>query len=303
MPCYNPIQGYRSKSVNDSGKRSIVFNPTQGYRDLPVSVPCGRCTGCRLEYSRQWAIRCVHEASLHENNSFITLTFNQENLPDDGSIQKEHLQKFFKRLRKNTGAKIRYFACGEYGSKNNRPHYHAILFGYDFPDKSLFTKSNGNLLYRSNMLEKTWKYGHSLIGNVTFESCAYVARYVMKKYKGDQESIEEHYKMVNETTGEITSIEPEFCLMSRNPGLGTDWVKQYKSDTDKDFITLRGTKMSLPKFYDTILEKMGEDITTRKGKRAAAIDPLDNTMVRNRIKETVKKAQIQPLERNLEELQ
>ena len=168
-----PLQGYRAKFVNPTGKRPIVFNPNAGFRDLPVSVPCGRCTGCRLEYSRQWAIRCVHEAQMHEHNAFITLTFDKEHLPDDHSIRKEHLQKFFKRLRKRIGVDIRYFACGEYGSRNNRPHYHAIIFGYDFPDKYLHTKTrNGDLLFRSPTLEKAWKFGYSLIGHVTFESAA-----------------------------------------------------------------------------------------------------------------------------------
>ena len=122
---------------------------------MEVTVPCGRCTSCRLEHSRQWAVRCMHEAQMHEGNSFITLTYAPEHLHEDYSVHKKELQKFFKRLRKNTGIKLRYFACGEYGDENRRPHYHAIIFGYDFPDKQLYTKTRtGDLLYRSPLLEK-----------------------------------------------------------------------------------------------------------------------------------------------------
>jgi hypothetical protein len=278
-----------------------VFNTAEGFSDLKVTLPCGRCYGCRLEYSKKWAIRCIHEAQLHEKNSFITLTYRNEDLPEDRSVHKEELQKFFKRLRKNTGAKIRYFACGEYGDKTSRPHYHAIIFGYDFPDKQLWSINNGNALYRSGLLEKTWKKGHSLIGEVTFESAAYVARYVMKKRKGDQEEIEEHYKMVDEETGEIFNIQPEFVLMSRNPGIAHDWVKKFKTDTDKDYITVRGQKVNLPKYYDSVLEKMGVDIESRKPERLKKFNKKEQTLERLLTREQCKIAQTKNLDRNLEE--
>lgn len=309
MPCYHPIEGYRSKFVNaKTGKRSIVFNTNDGYRDLPVTIPCGQCIGCRLEYSRQWALRCYHESQLYDENSFLTLTYDNEHLPNDKSIHKEEIQKFFKRLRKNTGRKIRYFACGEYGSKNNRPHYHAIIFGYDFPDKYLWSIRDGNALYRSNILEKCWKLGHAKIGSVTFESAAYVARYIMKKRKGkpdqkdkDGKTNAEHYQMLDTETGEITEIQPEFCIMSRKPGIGLEWLKQYKTDTDKDYVTLRGMKMSLPKYYDNKLHELGEDIEKRKQNRLKKLNRKDNTTNRLLSKEKVKLAQINQLPRNLDE--
>ena len=92
MPCYHPISGYRSRHLNKSGKRSIVFDKKNGYIDMPITVKCGQCIGCRLEYSRQWAIRCLHEAQLHEDNCFITLTYDDENLPHNGSLTKPHFQ-------------------------------------------------------------------------------------------------------------------------------------------------------------------------------------------------------------------
>ena len=309
MACTSPLTGWRSKYVNKTGKRSIVFNVNDGYKDLEVTVPCGRCTSCRLEHSRQWAVRCMHESQMHKANSFITLTYAPEHLPSDHSIHKTELQKFIKRLRKNTGKELRYFACGEYGDKKGRPHYHAIIFGYDFPDKTIHTKTqNGDLLYRSKMLEKCWQFGHSLIGEVTFQSAAYVARYVMKKRKGKPDEVDpktgktnaEYYMLVNPETGEVTDIEPEFCLMSRRPGLGRAWLEKYKTDTDKDFITMNGNKMSLPKYYDSVIAMEDElDMMERKKKRRSKINKeeqqLDRLEAKRKIVDTKADMLIRPL--------
>ena len=133
----------------------------------------------------------------------------------------------------------------------------------------------------------------------------------MKKFKGDEEEKEEHYKMLDTETGEVIDITPEFCIMSRgspkneNPifrgGIGKGWVEKYKSDTDKDFVTLRGQKMNLPKYYDTVLEKMGEDIEKRKVKRMKKFKKKEQTMERLKAKEKCKKASIRELNRNLQE--
>jgi hypothetical protein len=253
----------------------------------------------------------MHESQMHTSNSFVTLTYAPEHLPSNHSIAKREIQNFFKRLRKRTGIKLRYFACGEYGEKNNRPHYHAIIFGYDFPDKYLHTKNNGQLLFRSPTLEKTWKLGHSLIGDVTFESAAYVARYVMKKRKGDMDTVDpktgktnrEHYMIADKTTGEIHELEPEFCLMSRNPGLGKTWLEKYHSDTDKDFITVNRIKMKLPKFYDNILAMEDEvEMLARKNKRKAKILNNQEEYTRERLdsKAKIQDFKIQKLIRPIE---
>ena len=171
MPCYYPLHGYRAKVKEPSGKRKIVFNPKYGIQDETVDIPCGQCIGCKLERSKNWAIRCVHEASLHQDNSFITLTYNDEYLPENGQLVKKDYQDFMKRLRKQHG-KVRYYYCGEYGNQYDedgeqitktyivngkekqvptigRPHFHACLFGMDFPDKELWTVRNGINLSRS----------------------------------------------------------------------------------------------------------------------------------------------------------
>jgi hypothetical protein len=309
MPCYYPLTGYRSRTLSDNGKRPIVFNTSDGFVDMPVEVPCGRCIGCRLDYSRQWAIRCMHESQMHVDNAFVTLTYDEEHLPDDYSLDKRHLQLFFKRMRKALEPdRIRYFACGEYGDRKGRPHYHAIIFGWYPADAQLWRMRDGIRTYRSPLLETLWTYGHSEIGSVTFESCAYVARYVCKKIGGPL--ADKRYKdltVVDRETGEIVREHvdqlPEFCLMSRRPGIGSTWFDKYRSDTDKDFVTSRGHKVGLPKYYDRKLEASDPEEFERRKKcrkyRAKTVAE-DNTLERLRVKERVKKAQVQFLKRDFE---
>jgi hypothetical protein len=277
MPCFQPLEGYRSKDVNPTGKRSIVFNLQNAVDDDVIKLPCGQCIGCRLERSRQWAMRCVHEAKLHSKNCFITLTYNSRSLPDGGTLVLRHFQLFMKKLRKQYGPGIRYFHCGEYGDKRGRPHYHACLFNHDFDDKYPWkiTKA-GELIYRSPSLEKLWTYGHSSIGEVTFESAAYVARYVTKKLTGkvgnvsyreyqqsqklgedftiilEDENKRKVYGQINSSTGEITrELKPEYVTMSRRPGIGYEFYKKYKEEIyAQDFCPMNGKKIRPPKFYD-----------------------------------------------------
>lgn len=288
MTCYHPLTGYRSRDLNANGKRSIVFSVSEGYSDLPVKLPCGQCIGCRLERSRQWAMRCVHEAKLHDRNSFITLTYSDENLPKDGSLQVKHFQDFMKRLRWHCGS-VRYFHCGEYGEKFGRPHYHACLFGFDFPDKTHYKTVRGNRLYTSELLNSLWENkGFCIIGDVTFESAAYVARYITKKITGPK--AEDHYSRVN-SKGEIFSLAPEYTTMSRRPGIARDWFKQFSSDVyPKDFVTLRGKKLKPPKYYDSLYEIMSPkemETLKRERRRNAAKQAENNTYERLRVREKI----------------
>lgn len=250
MPCYRPIKGYRSKTPNEkTGKCPVVFKASDEIqhryeldgRRVPVVIdlPCGQCIGCRLERSRQWAIRCCHEAQLYERNCFITLTYNDNNLPENGSLDLKHFQDFMKRLRFRFGEGIRFFHCGEYGERFRRPHYHACLFNFDFDDKVIFRSDRGNNLYVSKALEELWPFGFSLIGEVTFESAAYVARYITKKITGDR--AESHYD----------GRKPEYTTMSRRPGIGRGWLDKYHSDVyPSDFVVIKEKKMKPPKYYD-----------------------------------------------------
>lgn len=286
MPCYFPLN-----------------LPQTAERTEPLTVPCGRCIGCRLERSRQWAIRCMHEAQMHESNRFVTLTYRDEELiyggNEKGILYPRHLTLFFKRLRKRFGPGLRYFACGEYGEQLGRPHYHAIIFGLNLPDEVYHTTKNGNRLNSSCMLDSIWSHGDCIIGDVSFESAAYVARYVMKKHLGkDAKYYKEH------------GIEPEFVRMSRGGrgkdglgGIGKSWYQKYKSDVfPRDFVVVRqGVKCKPPKFYSNLFKKEDalkmDDISLKRFDDYVK-QMADNTPARREVKHRVKKAQIKCLARN-----
>ncbi|QCQ85093.1 replication initiator protein [Blackfly microvirus SF02] len=237
MVCTRPIEGYRAPGGQ------ITFSRRSGWSDKPVTVPCGQCNGCRLEKSRQWAMRIMHEASLYEDNVFLTLTYNDNNLPQDESLILEHHQLFMKRLRKkNEGRTIRYYHCGEYGDTTLRPHYHTIVFNLDFKDKLyLKTTESGSKLYISEKLDDLWSHGDCYIGNVTFESAAYCGRYVMKKLTGARKS-------------EYGSRAPEYSTMSRRPGIGSPWLQKWNRDCyPNDFCIMNGRKIRVPKAYDQLM--------------------------------------------------
>lgn len=258
MACYTPITAYRGRTVNPSGKVAITFRREES-NGQELELPCGRCIGCRLRRSAEWALRGVHEASLHDRNCFITLTYNNENLPYRGSLNKTHFQKFMKRLRRYSAEKIRFYHCGEYGPKLARPHYHAALFGFDFQDKYPWKQNDhGDWLYRSPLLEKCWPFGYSSVGELTFESVAYVARYILKKQLGPD--AEEHYTRHCALTDQFYTLEPEYTTMSRKPGIGRDWLSDFVGDVyPHDFVVHKGRRLKPPRFYDNYYEVMDPD--------------------------------------------
>lgn len=308
MPCFHPMTAYRSRSGRDpkTGKWSLVFNIAKGYSDMAVTVPCGQCIGCRLERSRQWAIRCVHEASLWQDNCFITLTYNDQNLPYARSFDPEtgevmpslptlfprEFQLFMKRLRKKCGNGIRFFMCGEYGEKYQRPHYHAIIFNYDFPDRRLWKVQNGVPLYNSDILERLWTYGFSTIGDVTFESAAYVARYITKKITGADSY--KHYR------GRV----PEFTNQSRRPGIARQWFDKFYTDVyPSDSCVVRpGMIARPPKYYDKIYDlHFGDEFSRIKARRIRMAKlSSDNTFERLAVRERIQLVKFDKLIRTLD---
>lgn len=194
-------------------------------------MPCGRCLHCRIQYSREWSMRLIHELEYWEEASFVTLTYNNENLPQDGSLNKKDLQDFWKRLRKNTGSKLKYFACGEYGEHYNRPHYHAIIFGIG-PNKKL-------------IIADSWKHGYTKSGTVTYDSCRYVCDYVLKKYNGKKE-VEEYGDKQSPYKTSSQGLGKRFALDHRLP-----W-------REEPLTTVRGVPCALPRYYRKVLEIEGE---------------------------------------------
>lgn len=249
MPCFKPMPAVRMTD----GSVKFVSRNKKGV-DGTLELPCGQCIGCRLERSRQWAMRCLHESSLYENNSFVTLTYDDANLPEGGSLNYDDFQKFMKRLRKRTKSKIRFYVGGEYGSQNMRPHYHACLFGYDFLDKVFYKNTaSGEKIYTSKLLESLWPYGLSSVGNVTFESAAYIARYCIQKVTGDL--AESYYRVITDD-GVIVDRVPEFNHMSLKPGIGKPWLDKYSTDVyPRDYVVVNGVKTKPPKYYDVLFER------------------------------------------------
>lgn len=237
MPCYSPL---RAVLVSGPQGRRLEFSRSAVGKAL--SLPCGRCIGCRLERARQWAVRIVHEAQMHDESSFITLTYAPEHLPKDGSISVDECQLFLKRLRARLMPKlIRFFLCGEYGEKFGRPHYHALIFGENFiSDRVPLTSPGEFALYDSPLLADIWGKGDVRIGDVSFDSAAYVANYATKKIVGSKEVVDAHYR----------GLTPEFLLMSRRPGIGKKWFDQFEPDVfPSDEIISRGVSVRPPRYY------------------------------------------------------
>lgn len=263
----------------------------------------------------------MHEAQLNNNNIFITLTYNKESLPQPPTLKIKDFQKFIKRLRQNIKrkpdkfiqgeGKIKYLHCGEYGElclfcgevqkkcwcdyyypSLGRPHYHAIVFNLDVKDKELISDKNGNKLYKSKTIEEIWKNGFCTIGSVTFESAAYVARYVTKKINGID--AETHYQ----------GKKPEYLTMSRNPGIGFGWMKKWKDDVyPDDFVVIRGKKMKTPAYYDRQLEKdHKEEFLKLKQERESKKDlgKEDQTHERLMVRQLVTKSRMKQLTRTYE---
>lgn len=245
MPCNNLLKGWRSKYQSETtGKYPVVFSGSEANLKLSISVPCGKCKGCLKERSTAWGVRCVNEARLQDENSFLTLTYHPKHLPKDGMLNKEHFQLFLKRYRKLIApTKIRYLHCGEYGDTSYRAHYHALIFGHEFTDKIFYknTKS-GNNLYTSKTLHDLWGMGLCIIGDVTFASAQYVAKYINKPQQLNKLKNNPLYK-------------PPYNTSSRRPGIGIPWLeKNYTDVYNNDYIIVQGGKYKIPRAYDKWLE-------------------------------------------------
>jgi len=227
-------------------KRGFTFRLQEGYREPHAAVPCGQCLGCRLDWAADWALRCEKEAKCWPHNTFVTLTYNDQELPigatTRSTVSKREFQLFMKRLRKELGEGIRFFASGEYGDTNDRAHYHALLFNCAFPDRMLWRNSRGNPLYRSATLERLWPFGFSTIGQVNYSTANYVARYVVKKLRGSM------------AQQQYADREPPFILMSRNPGIGAEWFSRHASDVfpSGTIVYGEGKQRRAPRYFDKL---------------------------------------------------
>lgn len=253
---------WREENVKRVYQVEQKFPGSRVVRDY-VELPCGQCIGCRLKYTRDWACRMMAELQYHDRACFITLTYDDEHVPfvwfRDGdhelqaamTLEKRDLQLFMKRLRKKfKDVTVRFYACGEYGSQTHRPHYHAIIYGVDFSqDRYFWNRSKtGFNYYRSPTLECLWPNGHSLVCDVSFDTCAYVARYVTKKMNGKNREFYEYF-----------NISPEFSTMSLKPGIGRQYYEDHKHELyEKMYMVLKdsngGKKVSTPRYFDKLYD-------------------------------------------------
>jgi hypothetical protein len=317
MPCTNPKKCWQYGTTKN-GKPNYVFKRPTNVSGLETQkVPCGKCLSCLIDKSKEHATRGFHESQMHTYNCFITLTYNDDNLPEYGSLSKAHFKAFIKALKYQfRGMDWKYIGAGEYGSPENtfRPHYHLCLFGIDFPDKEyLFTNEHGDAVYKSELLLKCWKgKGHVSIGELNYRTVAYVARYTTKKIVERGKHIQEHF-WIDKKTGE-TNYDPEAYkngllmqnklpeFLSMSPGIGKTWWEKYKQDTYKDYVTCNFMKAKIPRYYDKKLEEHNEElmkeIKEKRKQKAKELDQkLDKPSDAQRAK--VKKKQLSQIKRKL----
>ncbi len=345
MACYSPLLGSQT-AYNEKGKRPVHvysyevdmqkrFDPEKNPGVEVIRLPCGQCIGCRLDKAKEWAARCYHEAAMHKENSFITLTYNDQNLPEDRSIDKKHLQNFFKKFRKhirlpgimplfdkamriqyykakwhkNYGKSkvayaekpIRYYSCGEYGEEKNRPHYHIILFGHTFKDQELI-HHDAKSVYQNKFKVNN---NHSLYTSKLLEQL-WAKGFVTIGEVNEQSAGYVARYCTKKITGEMAKEhyqgrEPEFALMSRMPGIGKTWYDQFKTDVyPKDYFTIKGQKYQPSRYYDTLLERKDPELMAElKAERRKKSIQLQDWKPRLIAREKVKQLQTKSLVRGL----
>lgn len=308
MACFHPLRAYKSKvRKTETGKQLITFRKEE-ISALPyekIDLPCGQCIGCRIQKSMEWSLRIMHESDQHIENCFITLTYDDEHLPKGGKLVRTHFTEFIRELRRSRPTiRIRYFMCGEYGEKYDRPHYHAAIFNYQPIDMELWYRTDrGDCIYTSDELDSIWKRGIVAVGDLTIESAAYIARYVIKKLNGGP-AFDKYLIDFNEETGECEVLEPEYITMSLRPGVGKNWFEKYSMDCyPKDWVTYNGKKFKIPRYYQKLYEVENEQkMKWIKNERKKTImrNMPDNTLVRLQTKEKLLQRKVKRLERSYE---
>lgn len=326
MACYHPLWAHievdqAGKPVlNPDGKKYVWilkdYHPSDDaviHDPSLIQLPCGKCIGCRLEYSRQWANRLMLELEYHDSAYFVTLTYNDFCVPkgyyadpetgeamESMTLCKRDVQLFMKRLRKaREDDRIRFYCAGEYGPSTMRPHYHMILFGLHLDDLELkATDARGFRYYSSPLLERCWsrkgsiispytyideatnsfytQLGFVTVANVTWETCAYTARYVTKKLTGDDAEFYADF-----------GLTPPFSLMSRRPGIARQWYEDHPGWSDYDYINIKtgdgGRRVSPPKYFERLL---GEDDPELAAQRAEIRAARARASIENKLSKT-----------------
>lgn len=233
-----------------------------------IKVPCGQCIACRISRTAEWTTRILDESD-RRPSCFCTLTYNPENVPSDFSISKKAFQDFIKRLRGRIGVPIKYYACGEYGDKGDRPHYHFVLIGYNFIDLYFAFRKNNRNYYASPLLESLWPYGFNTVGTLDVESASYVAGYIRKKLTGKR-SIE------------YNGRQPPFALFSL--GLGRGFALSHE-DLIKKGRTRFGKHIGTPKYYKKLIWTDEDEAEDRRKARQQQVELEDEAKLKGIFKD------------------
>lgn len=271
MACYHPIEAYQ-----DEPGAVPRFNIPRGSGNLVL--PCGKCIGCKSAYATHWANRCTHETTRWENNCFLTLTYDDDHLPEDGALRRDHLQNFLKRLRKRAGDpasaidrdrkhSIRFFGCGEYGEQEGRPHYHLLLFNCNFADRVRVHSR----LTESALVAELWPYGSNRIGEATAAAANYIAQYSLKKQR-----------TTNYISEDGVELPKPFLRMSVRPAIGLAWLDQYENDLEHGYLIAKQHKQGIPRYYRKKIKERNYELAEK----------IEHRIEQNRIKT--------PNDRNLE---
>lgn len=232
MACTLPMQAYKTPG----GGVQIGRPPPLTKMML---LPCGKCIGCITSNARAWALRCHLELQDHTKGAFTTLTYDAKYVPP--TLRKRDLQLWLKRLREKMGANrpIRFFASGEYGEQNGRPHYHALIYGADEND--------------GNAINQCWRQGLTHTVKITPANINYTAGYTAKKFVLRDETRRERIS----DDGEIYKWQPPFIQMSRNPGIGGK--AREHTDSWRSYAINNGTKMPVPRFLHEAWKKQATE--------------------------------------------
>lgn len=286
MPCYRPVTCWKPE---DGG--AISFHEIKAGREIRIN--CGQCIGCRISKQSAWVMRCYAESREHKRSIFATLTYDDDNLNPRQELEYKDFQLFLKRLRKSAGKRraspFRFFVAGEYGERTNRPHWHALLFGYDPVDSvrysSVYSK---HPLFTSQELSEAWGKGLATFGEVNEQTIRYTAGYIVNRHSAESE----RYIRVCPETGETWSVVPEFARMSLKPGIGAEWLRKYYKDIYQahDGVYINNRKNPIPRYFEELMEKIDPVmLEDSKARRIERIRWEDQTRERLEVREKVAK--------------
>lgn len=277
MACTNPISAY-SRICPATGLKSVDTRKLPG-RENNLLLPCNKCLSCKLRKAKEWALRCWHESQMHDENSFVTLTYADQHLPAYHDLDHRDFQLFMKRFRKHN-KNVKFYMCGEYGDETHRPHFHVLLFGYYPPDAVYHRTENGFRYYKSQELDSYWKLGFTDTSNVSYKNAGYIARYTLKKQL-PKEAIQERYTYLD-TDEKLQTRKLEYVRMSTGrefgTGIGGAWFKKYAAQTCLNDYVLDPDrhKCPVPRYYLSILKEDSEnyfDFLAAKRLAKAKADP------------------------------